>query len=247
MPPRRKSSVTHRLRRWKCGDSRRGCPAARKYRVATLELVAHCLKAVFCQQSAKRPRTVSPWYPPLQRTQGWGTLCRGDTQVSRKMGHPPLRKSIPNTPRPLLIGLLKNSSREAAEECSPRRKSWECSWRGRRAPQGRKKLNSSRDAALSISRNRRRPSHQKEKARLISQPGSYLCRQRPTPPHTFACSTIGPAGLNLRRFAGVGEAGARSRNPERSLRRISMDGSYARIVDIDLACHCGFHHCSSLG
>jgi hypothetical protein len=46
-------------------------------------------------------------------------------------------------------------------------------------------------------------------------------------PHTFACSTIGPAGLNLRRFAGVSErsllAGARSRNPERSLRRISRE------------------------
>jgi hypothetical protein len=33
---------------------------------------------------------------------------------------------------------------------------------------------------------------------LISQPGSYLCRQRPTLPHTFACSNIGPAGLNFR-------------------------------------------------
>ena len=39
---------------------------------------------------------------------------------------------------------------------------------------------------------------QKERARLISQPGSYLCRQLPTLPHTFACSTIGPAGLNYR-------------------------------------------------
>jgi hypothetical protein len=38
----------------------------------------------------------------------------------------------------------------------------------------------------------------KERARLISQSGSYLCRQRPTLPHTFACSTIGPAGLNFR-------------------------------------------------
>src|SRR5664280_298089 len=26
----------------------------------------------------------------------------------------------------------------------------------------------------------------------------YLCRRRPTLPHTFACSTIGPAGLNFR-------------------------------------------------
>ena len=28
--------------------------------------------------------------------------------------------------------------------------------------------------------------------------GPHLCRQRPTLPHTFACSTIGPAGLNFR-------------------------------------------------
>jgi hypothetical protein len=33
---------------------------------------------------------------------------------------------------------------------------------------------------------------------LISQHGLYLCRQRPTLPHTYACSTIGPAGLNFR-------------------------------------------------
>src|SRR5258708_13142062 len=51
-----------------------------------------------------------------------------------------------------------------------------------------------------------------------------LCRRRPNLPHTFACSTIGPAGLNLRRFAGVSEAGARSRNPERSSRRILTSG-----------------------
>src|SRR5580700_1936009 len=37
-----------------------------------------------------------------------------------------------------------------------------------------------------------------EKATLISERGLYLCRQRPTLPHTFACSTIGPAGLNFR-------------------------------------------------
>ena len=50
------------------------------------------------------------------------------------------------------------------------------------------------------------------------------CRQRPTLLHTFACSTIGPAGLNLRRLEGVSarllRAGAFCRNPERSLRRI---------------------------
>jgi hypothetical protein len=38
----------------------------------------------------------------------------------------------------------------------------------------------------------------KEKAVEISLNGLYLCRQRPTLPHTFACSTIGPAGLNFR-------------------------------------------------
>ena len=37
-----------------------------------------------------------------------------------------------------------------------------------------------------------------EKAIEISLNGLYLCRQLPTLPHTFACSTIGPAGLNFR-------------------------------------------------
>src|SRR5580692_4416915 len=37
-----------------------------------------------------------------------------------------------------------------------------------------------------------------EKATFISERGLYLCRQLPTLPHTFACSTIGPAGLNFR-------------------------------------------------
>ena len=37
-----------------------------------------------------------------------------------------------------------------------------------------------------------------EKADHVSMIGLYLCRQRPTLPHTFACSTIGPAGLNYR-------------------------------------------------
>jgi hypothetical protein len=73
----------------------------------------------------------------------------------------------------------------------------------------------------------------KEKANLISQTGLYLCRQRPESilslskdSHTLgACSTIGPAGLNLRRLEGVSarslRAGAFCRNPERSSRRIS--------------------------
>jgi hypothetical protein len=38
----------------------------------------------------------------------------------------------------------------------------------------------------------------KEKAIEISLNGLYLSRRRPTLPHTFACSTIGPAGLNFR-------------------------------------------------
>ena len=38
----------------------------------------------------------------------------------------------------------------------------------------------------------------KEKAVEISLNSLYLCRQRPTLPHTFACSNIGPAGLNFR-------------------------------------------------
>ncbi len=33
---------------------------------------------------------------------------------------------------------------------------------------------------------------------MLSQRGLYLSRRRPTLPHTFACSTIGPAGLNFR-------------------------------------------------
>src|SRR5438046_8126591 len=39
---------------------------------------------------------------------------------------------------------------------------------------------------------------EKGKGQSISQTGLYLCRRRPTLPHTFACSTIGPAGLNFR-------------------------------------------------
>src|SRR5579863_9882086 len=86
--------------------------------------------------------------------------------------------------------------------------------------------------------------------------GVYLCRQRPTLPHTFACSTIGPAELNLRRLEGVSarplRAGAFCRNPERSLRRIltSVFGRKAarlrRKVDLRVAAGCrgsdGFHN-----
>ena len=94
----------------------------------------------------------------------------------------------------------------------------------------------------SKSRGRGRPRHmgKAEKANLISQTGLlFLCRQRPTLPHTFACSTIGPAGLNLRRFAGVSEAGARSRNPERFVRGISnfrvLDGNGRLILRLSCA------------
>ncbi len=60
------------------------------------------------------------------------------------------------------------------------------------------------------------PHEQRKRPRSFLNVAFILCRQLPTLPHTFACSTIGPAGLNLRRFAGVSEAEARSRNPERS-------------------------------
>ena len=74
-------------------------------------------------------------------------------------------------------------------------------------------------------------SAQKEKADLISQTGLYLMPAttgvypEAEDSHTLsACSTIGPAGLNLRRLEGVSarllRAGAFCRNPERSLRRI---------------------------
>jgi hypothetical protein len=42
------------------------------------------------------------------------------------------------------------------------------------------------------------PTKPTEKATEIPLRGLYLCRQLPTLPHTFACSTIGPAGLNFR-------------------------------------------------
>ena len=41
----------------------------------------------------------------------------------------------------------------------------------------------------------------KEMATFISECGHYLCRQRPTLPHTFACSTTALRGL--RRLEGV--------------------------------------------
>jgi hypothetical protein len=88
--------------------------------------------------------------------------------------------------------------------------------------------------------------------------GLYLCRQRPTLPLTFACSTIGPAGLNLRRFAGVSVAGARSRNPERSEGSLQtclfgMGTPWLRLRwkrDLRIAagypCFDGFHHAADI-
>ena len=45
------------------------------------------------------PTNKGPWFPPLQRTQGWGTLCRGD--ISKNKTHegratrPPNGATIP--------------------------------------------------------------------------------------------------------------------------------------------------------
>jgi hypothetical protein len=94
----------------------------------------------------------------------------------------------------------------------------------------------SRLPCLNASRNRKSQKdyrHAEEKANLISQTGLYLIPatagfypevKAEGLPHTFACSTIGPAGLNLRRLEGVSarslRAGAFCRNPERSSRRI---------------------------
>src|ERR1017187_4644179 len=39
---------------------------------------------------------------------------------------------------------------------------------------------------------------QRKRPRSCLNVAFILCRQRPTLPHTFACSTIGPAGLNCR-------------------------------------------------
>src|SRR6266849_927314 len=58
---------------------------------------------------------------------------------------------------------------------------------------------------LGVQRQKRRAeapaphSNQKRKRpRSFLNVAFILCRQRPTLPHTFACSTIGPAGLNFR-------------------------------------------------
>jgi REP element-mobilizing transposase RayT len=54
------------------------------------------------------------------------------------------------------------------------------------------------DGSFDHGAERRKHSRKKEKANHVSMIGLYLCRQRPTLPHTFAYSTIGPAGLNFR-------------------------------------------------
>jgi hypothetical protein len=61
-------------------------------------------------------------------------------------------------------------------------------------------LSSNRDVqnnplVLTKSKDKRPP---KRKRPLALANGLYLCRRRPTLPHTFACSTIGPAGLDFR-------------------------------------------------
>ncbi len=63
-------------------------------------------------------------------------------------------------------------------------------------------------------------------------------------PHTFACSTIGPAGLNLRRLEGVSAAAQRQaedfcRSPERSEGSLSAmryvsPGSRPKCADANL-------------
>ena len=37
------------------------------------------------------PRTIGPWFPPLQRAQGWGTLSRGEHNEKQRVGHPPIQ------------------------------------------------------------------------------------------------------------------------------------------------------------
>jgi hypothetical protein len=38
---------------------------------------------------AQSPSDLCPWLPPLQRTQGWGTLSRGGVRKIERLGHPP--------------------------------------------------------------------------------------------------------------------------------------------------------------
>src|SRR5271157_2219701 len=84
---------------------------------------------------------------------------------------------------------------------------------------------------------------QTEKATKISLDGLCLCRRRPTLPHTFACSTIGPAGLdfrvrdgngyfprgkitgNLRRIAAVSEPSSGEREPAAEIPSVFCEGS----------------------
>jgi hypothetical protein len=73
------------------------------------------------------------------------------------------------------------------------------------------------------------PLRQKEKANLISQTGLYLCRQRPTLPHTFACSTIGPAGLNFRVRDGNGW-NPRGKITDKSEQRLLVFGLWSIVV-----------------
>jgi hypothetical protein len=38
--------------------------------------------------NCENSRGMRPWYPPLQRTQGWGTLDGGDLSKNQRVGHP---------------------------------------------------------------------------------------------------------------------------------------------------------------
>jgi hypothetical protein len=74
-----------------------GCPAlAFCARAGTMLLAApglacHALAPPHLHKrgSCESPRSMRPWYPPLQSAQGWGTLSRGDFCKNQRVGHPP--------------------------------------------------------------------------------------------------------------------------------------------------------------
>ena len=97
------------------------------------------------------------------------------------------------------------------------------------------------EAGRSYSSHKQERSLAKGKSHADSQPGSYLCRQRPYSPTRvwrgrprprIGSSTIGPAGLNLRRLEGVSGipqseeiAGAFCRSPEHREVSLKRSGS----------------------
>jgi len=64
-------------------------------------------------------------FPPLQRTQEWGTLIRGGFQQSKKVGHPQLQVCAWGL---LLASVWQNntskSEPQSGERIKPRRKPW---------------------------------------------------------------------------------------------------------------------------